>query len=141
MGVTHPYQPMVEKPAATEAQVQAMHERLAARVRGGGGVHEEPNGAQSPPSSTASASSDSKAGQSPKEKSRLEWNKPTSKTDTALKTKCGRYSCCRVTVNNQLHYELWKLAPGAAWFTRIDKGQGLGSFLQAQVLAQQDADK
>jgi len=136
------YHPMHPQKLATETQIAAMHERLANRVRGGGGATEEPNGAQSPPSSTASASPNSGAGQSPQAKSKLEWDRIRSTTQTGVRTKCGCYSCCRVTVGNQIHYELWKLAPGGGWFKRIDEGRpGLGSFLQAQVLAQQDADR
>ena len=90
---------------------------------------------------TTPTSQPSGAGESPQAKSALVWNRPTTKVDTAVKTNCGRYCCCKVTVQGKTHYELWKLAPGAGWFNRIDKGSGLDNFLQAQVLAQQDADK
>jgi len=74
-------------------------------------------------------------------KPRLEWCKPTSKLDMAVKTKCGTYSCCKVTVGGKPHYELWRLAPGAGWFARLDKGSGLDNFLQAQELARQDWER
>lgn len=121
MSVVHAYQPMVEKPPATEAEIQAMREKLATRSK----TIAQPSG----------------VGESAQPKAKLEWHKPTSTLDPAVKTKCGRYSCCKVTVNGKPHYELWKLAPGGGWFARIDKGSGLDNFLQAQVLAQQDAEK
>lgn len=90
--------------------------------------------------STPTSSQPSEAAQSPQEKSALEWEKPIV-GGTAVKSKCGRYSCCKVTVNGKTHYELWKLVPNGPWFTRIDKGSGLDNFMQAQVMAQQDADR
>lgn len=81
------------------------------------------------------------AAQSPQEKSKLEWDRPRSRDQIAVKTKCGRYSCCRITVDGRTHYELWRLQPGGSSFARLDKGSGLDNFLQAQVMAQQDANK
>jgi hypothetical protein len=80
----------------------------------------------------------SKAVQSPRAKSSLEWEKPVDGV-TGLKTKCGRYSCGKVTVNGTVSYELWKLTPGGGWFRQLNKG--LDNFLQVQKLAQLDADK
>jgi hypothetical protein len=68
----------------------------------------------------------------------LEWEKPVAGA-TGLKTKCGRYSCAKITLNGKVSYELWKLAPGAGWFRQLNKG--LDNFLQVQKLAQMDADK
>jgi hypothetical protein len=70
----------------------------------------------------------------------LEWEKPTV-GGMAVKTTCGRYSCCKVVTSGRLHYELWKLAGGGSWFMRLDKGSGLDNFMQAQVMAQQDASR
>ncbi len=108
---------------ATEAQVQAMNEKLMAHVR---------------KVAISQITQSIKAGQSPKAKSKLEWEKPQ-KDSTAIKTKCGRYSCCKITVNGKLHYELWRTVPDGSWRAPIN--QRLDNFLQAQVLAQQDADK
>jgi hypothetical protein len=118
------YKPMHQTPLATEEQIAAMHARLAQRGR-------NPIAPSQPP----------EVARSPKEKSELEWNKPTSAIDIAVKTKCGMYSCCKVTVNGKPHYELWKLAPGGGWYGRIDKGSGLDNFLQARELARQDWEK
>lgn len=119
------YRPERPVPVASEAEIQAMHSKLAQRA---GRV------------STPTPVQRSEAVQSPKEKSALEWEKPVV-GGTAVKTKCGRYSCCKVTTNGKLHYELWKFVPSGGWFTRIDKGSGLDNFLQAQVMAQQDFEK
>ena len=113
---------MREVPIASEAEVQAMLARL--RRRGAEKATVNPSGAT----------------QSPKEKSALQWEKPQ-KGSTGVRTKCGRYSCCKVVVSGKLHYELWKLAGATGAFTRLDRGSGLDNFLQAQVMAQQDADR
>ena len=69
----------------------------------------------------------------------LEWEKPKSKDATGVKTKCGRYSCAKITTNGKVSYELFKLAGGGAWFRPLQVG--LDTFLQAQKIAQMDADK
>lgn len=107
---------------ATEAQVSAMQAKLAARVK------------QLPLPTLAQPSG---AGESPKEKAALEWEKPVTGA-TGVKTKCGRYACAKVTVMGKTFYELSKLVPGH-WF--IPLHSRLDSFMQAQTLAQQDADK
>jgi hypothetical protein len=103
---------------STEAQVEAMNAKLQAR-------------------SAPSSIKRSEAGQSPKEKSevKLEWERIAL---DAKKTKCGCYSCCKVTVNGKTTYELWKHVPGEKMFTLI--GPGLESFDKACDLAQQDAN-
>lgn len=104
---------MRQVPLASEVEIQAMHEKLEARVKS------------------------SKAVQSPQAKSSLEWMKPL-KEATGVRTKCGRYSCAKVTVNGVTSYELFKLGGGAA-FRQLNRG--LDNFLQVQKLAQIDADK
>ena len=112
MSVVHQYQPF-PKPECTTT-VEQMNAKLEARVKS------------------------SKAVQSPQAKSSLEWEKPA-KDATGLKTKCGRYSCAKITVNGKVSYELWKLSSGAGWFANLNRG--LDNFLQVQKLAQIDADK
>lgn len=118
------YRPDRPPDLATEAQVQAMNAKLAARVK------QAPTPIAQP----------LQAAQSPQAKSvvKLEWERPT-KEAMAIKTKCGRYSCCKVVVMGKTSYELWKLVPGGDWFTQLNKG--LDNFLQAQELARQDAQK
>lgn len=84
----------------------------------------------------------SKAVQSPKEKSeiKLEWESPAEGA-LGVKTKCGRYSCCKVTNNGKLHYELWKLNVVKNQFERFDQGSGLDNFREVQELCRQDANK
>ena len=118
MSVVHPYQPMVPQKLATEADVDAMHAKLAAR------------------SASIPLASPSAAVQSPKEKSALKWAKPTSTTATAVKTECGTYSCAKVTVMGINYYELWQLIP-----ERKQLARRLDNFLQAQELARQDWEK
>lgn len=105
----HRYLPMRQVPLASEDEIQAMQSKLEAR---------------------------SKAVRSPKEKSALEWEKPV-KDSTGVRTKCGRYSCAKVTVSGVTSYELFKLCGTA--FRQLNKG--LDNFLQVQKLAQIDADK
>jgi len=113
MSVVYPYQPF-PKPECTTT-VDEMNAKLATRVE----------------------AANTRLAQAGKP---LEWGKPV-KNAMGVKTKCGRYSCAKVITNGVVHYELWKLSPGAGWFARIDKGSGLDNFLQAQKIAQMDADK
>jgi len=80
----------------------------------------------------------SEAVQSPKEKSVLKWARAVIGC-TEVKTECGRYSCSKVTKDEKTTYELWKVKASGSPFTRLH--HGLDNFLQAQTLAQQDADK
>ncbi len=126
---------------ATEAQVQAMQAKLKARigqVQGSGMAPREAHNLERTGSIPAPATNLPQAGQSPKAKSKLEWEKPVAGA-TGVKTKCGRYSCCKVTVNDKTHYELWRTVPDGSWRTPIN--QHLDNFLQAQELARQDAEK
>lgn len=116
MGVTHEYQPF-PKPQCTTT-VEQMQAKLEARVRG------------------KTLALPLEAVESPKEKSALKWLKPTSKLDSAVKTDCGTYSCCRVTVLGINYYELWQLIP-----ERKQLAKRLDNFLQAQELARQDWEK
>lgn len=105
--------------------MQAMQQKLAARVS-----H----------ATTQPLAQPLEAVQSPKEKSdpKLEWETPTPEA-MAIKTKCGRYSCCKVVLNGKTTYELWKLAGGGSWFNCLNRG--LDNFLQARKLAEIDARK
>lgn len=119
MGVTHAYQPF-PKPECTTT-VEEMQAKLAARVAA---IPKTP------------APQLSEAAQSPKEKAALEWDAPV-KGSMGIKTKCKRYSCAKVSLDGKLSYELWKQRQeGYAMLNR-----GLDNFLQAQKLAQLDADK
>lgn len=80
------------------------------------------------------------AAQSPKAKSKLEWERPVTGAEN-VKTKCGRYSCSRITADGKTTYELWKANPVAGQSPLVRLHKGLDNYLQAQVLAQQDADK
>lgn len=80
----------------------------------------------------------SEAVQSPKEKSALKWEKVVAGA-SSRKTECGRYSCSKVTTEGKTTYELWKAKEQGSPFERLH--HGLDNFLQAQTLAQQDADK
>jgi|SRR5689334_4439118 len=75
---------------------------------------------------------------SPKEKSVLKWDRAVVGC-TEVKTECGRYSCSKVTKDGKTSYELWKANASGSPFTCLHFG--LDNFLQAQTLAQQDADK
>lgn len=88
----------------------------------------------------------SKAGESPKEKSdakppqepersiaQLVWAKPEPGAQ-AVKTLCGHFSCYKVSVNGKTSYELWRLAGGGGWFTRI--AGDIPNFKAAQALAE-----
>lgn len=132
MGVTHRYQPMVEQRVGTEADVQAMHAKLAGKLRG-----KVSDGSGSVPSGIDAASPPAKGGSV--ERPRLEWEKPKTKEAMGLKTKCGRYSCAKIITDGKVSYELWKLAAGGGWFRQLNRG--LDNFLQVQKLAQIDADK
>lgn len=68
---------------------------------------------------------------------RLEWEKPKSRDQMAVVTKCGRYSCCKIILNSRVTYECWALVPGV-WFTQV--AVGLESFAKAQEIAQKHAD-
>jgi hypothetical protein len=81
--------------------------------------------------------SGSEVGESPKEKSALVWEKVVPGA-TSRKTECGRYSCSKVTTEGKTTYELWKAQTSGSPFTRLH--HGLDNFLQAQMLAQQDAN-
>lgn len=109
-----------------------MHAKLAGKLRA-----KSSDGPGSIPKGIDAASPSANGGNV--ERPRLEWDKPKTKDATGLKTKCGRYSCAKVTLNGVFSYELWKLAPGAGWFRQLNKG--LDNFLQVQKLAQIDADK
>jgi len=78
--------------------------------------------------------------QSPKEKSVLKWGRAMIGC-TEVKTECGRYSCSKITKDGKTSYELWKANAvlGGSPMTRLHFG--LDNFLQAQTLAQRDADK
>lgn len=142
-----PYRPFRETPVASDAEVQAMLARLKRRigdkvtVNGGSRVDECPGSSLTSPDgakpSLTPSTNPSGAAQSPKEKSVLEWEKPVAGA-TGVKTKCGRYSCSKVTVNGKVNYELWRLVPGGGWFAPLN--QRLDNFMQAQVLAQQDLE-
>jgi hypothetical protein len=112
------YAPMEPQKLATEAEIEAMRAKLAAR------------------SAALPLAPPSEAVRSPKEKSALKWLKPTSKLDTAVKTECGTYSCAKVVVMGISYYELWQLIP-----ERKQLAKRLDNFLQAQELARQDWEK
>ena len=78
------------------------------------------------------------AAQSPKEKSVLKWDRAVVGS-TEVKTECGRYACSKVSKDGKTTYELWKAQASGSPFGRLHFG--LDNFLQAQTLAQQDADK
>jgi hypothetical protein len=120
----HRYFPMRQAPLASEAEITAMHEKLHSRVE---------------QRSARVAHNHEVAGSNPAPAKPLEWDKPKTPDATGLKTKCGRYSCAKITTNGKLSYELWKLAPGGGWFRQLNAG--LNNFLQVQKLAQIDADK
>jgi hypothetical protein len=147
---------MRQAPIASEAEIQAMHEKLHSRVeqRSARVVHnhevagsnpapatplewEKPKGgdASEPDTGTRHVV----AGAASAKNTPLEWEKPKTSDATGVKTRCGRYSCAKVTVNGKVSYELWKLAPGGGWFRQLNAG--LDNFLQVQKLAQIDADK
>lgn len=132
MGVTYRYQPMTPQRVASEEEVQAMHAKLAGKVHG-----KVSDGSGSVPSGIDAASPPTKGGSV--ERPRLEWEKPKAPDATGIKTKCGHYSCAKITTNGRVSYELWKLAGGGGWFNRLNGG--LDNFLQVQKLAQIDADK
>lgn len=122
---------MRQVPIASETQIRAMEAKLAQRSNGSVAQRSE----QAPVEREVAGSIPAGAA-----KPKLQWNK-TQRDSMAVKTVCGRYSCCKIITNGKLHYELWKLVTSGEWFIRIDKGSGLDNFLQAQVMAQQDADK
>jgi hypothetical protein len=80
------------------------------------------------------------AAQSPKEKSILKWGRAVVGS-TEVKTECGTYQCCKDIKEGKVAYSLWKRnpTPNVSPYVRIING--LDNFLQAQTLAQQDADK
>lgn len=121
------YRPERIADRATEAQVQAMNAKLAAR-------------AKQIPFSAFSVSHASNAAQSPKEKADLKWEKVVPGA-VSRKTECGRYCCSTVTTEGKTTYELWKAnpSPGASPIVRMH--HGLDNFLQAQELARQDWEK
>jgi hypothetical protein len=85
-----------------------------------------------------SGNSRSEVGESPKEKSVLKWGRAVIGS-TEVKTECGRYACSKVSKDGKTSYELWKAQASGSPFGRLHFG--LDNFLQAQKLAQQDADK
>lgn len=80
----------------------------------------------------------SEAGESRNEKSALQWEKVVPGA-TERKTVCGCYSCSKVTTEGKTSYELWKTKDQGSPMVRLH--HGLDNFLQAQTLAQQDADR
>lgn len=68
---------------------------------------------------------------------KLEWA-PAVQGSMARKTTDGRYACCKVVVDGKASYELWRIVTG---FPAHQLNKGLDNFLQAQTLAQIDADK
>ncbi len=82
----------------------------------------------------------SEVGESPKEKSMLQWERAVIGS-TSRKTVCGRYSCSKVTSEGKTTYELWKANPTPGGSPMVRLHHGLDNFLQAQKLAQQDADR
>lgn len=116
----HRYQPMVPQHIADEAEIAAMHAKLAQKVK-------------TPKPSTPQDV------QSPQEKSELKWNKPISKLDDSVITQCGIYCCARVTVQGVRMYELWKRPVGGGMAKQL--AARLDNFLQVQKLTQIDADK
>jgi hypothetical protein len=67
----------------------------------------------------------------------LEWERPKSRDQMALMTKCGRYTCCKIVLNKRVTYECWALVPGV-WFTQV--AIGLPSFDAAKEIAQKHAN-
>lgn len=76
-------------------------------------------------------------GKSRHEKSVLKWGKAVVGS-SEVSTECGRYRCTKVTQDGKTTYELYKAKASGSPFTRLHFG--LDNFLQAQKLAQQDAD-
>jgi hypothetical protein len=113
-----PYQPM--GPPRKEVSIEQMQAILAKRT--GSKVELQTQTVAQPPKA---------------ELPKLEWEKPTSRDQMALMTKCGRYSCCKIVLNQRVTYECWALVPGV-WFTQI--AIGLPSFDAAKAVAQKHAD-
>jgi hypothetical protein len=67
----------------------------------------------------------------------LEWERPKSRDQMALMTKCGQYTCCKIVLNKRVTYECWALVPGV-WFAQV--AIGLPSFDAAKTVAQKHAD-
>ena len=82
----------------------------------------------------------SEVGESPKEKAAIKWEKVVPGA-SSRKTECGRYSCSKVTKEGKTTYELWKANPAQGQSPMVRIHRGLDNFLQAQTLAQQDADR
>lgn len=102
---------------ATEAQVQAMNEKLATRAKHLSNVKQ--------------------AVQSPKAKSALEWEKPVAGAE-GVYTKCKTYACSKGLVMGKMLYSLSKRLPNG-FYTPLH-GR-LDNFMQAQELARQDWEK
>lgn len=132
MGVTHRYQPFPKPESSTT--VDEMNAKLQARVKSAKVTGSVAQRSEHPPVERKAEGSTPSGTAKP-----LEWDKPASKDATGLKTKCGRYSCAKVTLNGKLTYELWKLAPGGGWFRQLNAG--LDNFLQVQKFAQVDVNK
>jgi hypothetical protein len=107
---------------ATEAQVNAMQGKLAARVK----QLSLPSIAQPP-----------EVGESRNEKSALEWEKPVTGVD-GVYTKCRTYACAKGLIMGQMLYSLSKRLPTGT-YTPINCR--LDSFMQAKELARQDWEK
>ncbi len=102
---------------ATEAQVQAMNEKLATRAK--------------------HLSTVQQAVQSPKAKSALEWEKPVTGAD-GVYTKCKTYACAKGLVMGKMLYSLSKRLPSG---TYTPLNCRLDSFMQAKEMARQDWEK
>lgn len=119
--VRHRPERLVSK--ATEAQIRAMDQKLAMRLK---------------QLSLPSLAKPPEVGESPKAKSDLEWEKPVTGTD-GVYTKCKTYACSKGLVMGQMVYSLSKLLPLTGTYTPINCR--LDSFMQAKELARQDWEK
>jgi hypothetical protein len=119
---------------ATEAEISAMHARLARRVNGSSGERivavALPDGASGEPAE----SKPSPLAATPT----LQWERPP-KGATAVYTTDKRYCCSKVTVQGQTQYELWKAVKGGLWARPL--ASQLKSFDEAKRFAEEDAGK
>lgn len=121
---------MVERKLAEEADVQAMHAKLAKRSGSVTGNAVEKREDVKPPDAAQSLKA--------KDVINLEWETPVEGA-MAIKTKCGRYSVAKIVVNGKTSYELWKFVPSAIWFHQL--AIKLPSFKEARRLAEKDVNK